>query len=132
MSQRNLGFHRDNNGPATRTMELPASDEVATSITGGNIRPRDGSGTLTFKADQVEAGDDVSRITLIYEADTALSGVTLEVDVKGIQLVDDDDNVKPDITLLQDEDDDLYGFVDEGTGTTSDPGLTLTEDWYRF
>ena len=58
---------------------LPAGTPVAaTSVTGGNIRPRAGSGTLTFKDDQVEAGDDVSRITLIYEAATALEDVTLD------------------------------------------------------
>ena len=63
---------------------------AATSVTGGNIRPRAGSGTLTFKDDQVEAGEDVSRLTLIYEAATALEDVTLEIEVSGIQLTDDD------------------------------------------
>ena len=58
---------------------MPNDPVPATSVTGGNIRPRAGSGTLTFKDDQVEAGDDVSRITLIYEAATALDDVTLTI-----------------------------------------------------
>ena len=85
-------------------------DTAATSVTGGNIRPRAGSGTLTFKDNQVEAGDDVSRLTLIYEAATALEGVTLTIEASGIQLTDDDVDVKPNITSLQQSAPGDYGY----------------------
>ena len=121
---------------------------AATSVTGGNIRPRAGSGTLTFKDDQVEAGEDVSRLTLIYEAATALEDVTLEIEVSGIQLTDDDVDVKPDITWLQGSTDGEYGFVSfsgtdsfprlgdlepaEGVTTISWSGLMFTEAGQKF
>ena len=41
--------------------------------------------------EQGEAGEDIRKITLTYKAGTPLSNVTLEIDVKGIVLVDDDD-----------------------------------------
>ena len=109
----------------TTTVGVLGAPEAATSVTGGNIRPRAGSGTLTFKTDQVEAGDDVD-LTLIYEAATALNNVTLEIVVNGIQLTDDDVNVKPDIASLQKGTAGDYGYV-SGSGTDSDPQLTLTD-----
>ena len=63
--------------------------ERVTTITGGEIHPRAGSGTMAFTnpADaQVEAGTRVSRLELTYTAATPLSGVQLEIDVAGIVL----------------------------------------------
>ena len=98
----------------------------ASKITGGAIHPEAGSGTLTIKDDQVEAGDDVSKITLIYEAATALEDVTLEIDVKGIQVADDDADEDPVITSLQDTTDDAYGFV-SGSVLDSAPDLAIAD-----
>ena len=47
---------------------------------------------MAFKDDQVEAGEDVSKLTLTYEAATALKGVTLTIVVSGIQLEPDEDD----------------------------------------
>ena len=69
---------------------------------------------MTFKDDQVEAGDDVSRLTLIYESATALDDVTLTIAVKGIQLTDDDENDNVDIVPLAKRNTD-YGVI-SGTG----------------
>ena len=71
----------------------PTTPLAATSVTGGNIRPRSRFWNDDVYEDdaQVEAGDDVSKITLTYEAATALEDVTLVIDVSGIQLTDDDD-----------------------------------------
>ena len=59
-------------------MELPVIPLPATSVSGAQIRPVAGSGTMAFTRPsdaQVEAGEDVSKLTLTYEAATALSGV---------------------------------------------------------
>ena len=67
---------------------------AATSVTGGKIHSQAGSGTMTMTTpsdNQVEAGDKISTITLVYKAATVLMDVDLAVDVKGIVLKDDDD-----------------------------------------
>ena len=67
---------------------------AATLITGGKLHSQAGSGTMTMTTpsdNQVEAGDKITTITLVYKAATVLMNVDLAVDVKGIVLKDDDD-----------------------------------------
>ena len=75
---------------------------------------------------QVEAGDDVSKITLTYEAATMLSGVTLAIEVGGIRLTAEDDETArdPAIGILQTGDPDGYGYV-SGSDIDSAPGLVV-------
>ena len=106
---------------------------AVTSVTGGQIRLIAGSGTMaiTRPSDaQVEAGDDVSKITLTYKAATQLSGVTLTIVVGGIELEPDEDDAAtrdPAIGILQQGDDDGYGYV-EGSDIDSSPTLALETD----
>ena len=61
-------------------------------ITGGRIHPEAGSGTMeiTVPSDnQVEAGENISAITLVYTSATTLLNVDLVVKVKGIVLEND-------------------------------------------
>ena len=52
----------------------------ATLVTGGRIHPQAGSGTMTMTTpsdNQVEAGDTISTITLVYKAATVLMDVAI-------------------------------------------------------
>ena len=76
---------------------------------------------------QVEAGEDVSKLTLTYEAATTLSGADLTIIVDGIQLVADEDDTAtrdPAIGALQMNDPDGYGHV-SGSDIPSAPALLV-------
>ena len=100
----------------------------ATSVSGAQIRPIAGSGTMAFtrpKDAQVEAGEDVSKLTLTYEAATTLSVAELTIIVDGIQLVADEDDTAtrdPAIGALQMNDPDGYGYI-SGSDIPSAPAL---------
>ena len=107
----------------------------ATTVSGGRVLPRAGSGTITMTPEKGEAGDDIRKITLTYEAGTPLSNVTLEIDVKGI-VVEDDDETKEKEELQGDIKKKVkYGYVDYSPktfspeqiiGTLSNSGTTIS------
>ena len=115
--------------PARTSGELGIA-RAATSVSGAQIRPIAGSGTIVFTRPsdaQVEAGEDVSKLTLTYEAATMLSRTTLRVLVDGIQLEEDPEDTAtrdPAIGALQMGDPDGYGYV-SGSDIPSAPGLTV-------
>ena len=78
----------------TRVPGQTAPIPPATLIAGGKIQSQAGSGTMaiTVPSDaQVEAGEKISTLTLVYKSATVLMDVDLAVDVKGIVLTDDPD-----------------------------------------
>ena len=87
-------------------------------VTGGEIHPEEGSGTIAFTNPsdaQVEASTRVTRLELTYTAATVLSDVQLEIDVAGIVL--DADKMLQSSTKPTGREDVGYGYV---TGTDSD------------
>ena len=107
-----------------------ATDPIpATSVSGAQVRPVAGSGTLAITKPsnaQVEAGDDVS-LTLTYEAATKLTDATLVIFVSGIKLVDDDLDTEEDPAIGPLADDpDEYGYV-SGSVIDSAPSLDLEQ-----
>ena len=102
-------------------------DEAATLVTGGEIHPQEGSGTIAFTSPsdaQVEAGTNLRTLALTYTASAAIGTVNLEIDVKGIVEVsgsaDPDDN-----KALQASDDRDYGHV---SGSDRDFVPVITDD----
>ena len=61
--------------------------------------------------EQGEAGDDIRKITLTYEAATPLSNVTLEIDVKGIVVQNDDETDETEVLHSDAANEDDYGYV---------------------
>ena len=116
----------------TATTTIPTDDSAgvtttnATTVSGGQILPQDGSGTITMDPEQGEAGDDIRKITLTYKAGTPLSNVTLEIDVKGIVMVDDDDTEETEELHDDVANDDDYGYVSHSATFT--PNQDLTDD----
>ena len=101
--------------------------EAATLVTGGEIHPQEGSGTIAFTSPsdaQVEAGTNLRTLALTYTASTAIGTVNLEIDVKGIVEVsgsaDPDDD-----KALQANDDGEYGHV---SGSDRDIVPVITDD----
>ena len=116
---------------------VPQTDEVtagagiaATLVTGGEIHPQEGSGTIAFTSPsdaQVEAGTNLRTLSLTYTASTAIGIVNIEVDVKGI--VEVSDSVDPeDDKALQTTDSGSadYGYV-FGSNPDIDPVITVND-----
>ena len=69
-----LGFHITRH-LSRQTREAGGESPAATLITGGKIHPQAGSGTMaiTVPSDaQVEAGEKISTLTLVYKSATVL------------------------------------------------------------
>ena len=73
--------------------------------------------------EQGEAGEDIRKITLTYEAATPLLDVTLEIDVKGIVVEDDDETDETEVLHDDIAKDDDYGYVTHSATFT--PSLTI-------
>ena len=113
----------------SRVVEGTAADPIkVTSVSGAQVRPVAGSGTLAITKPsnaQVEAGDDDVSLTLTYEAATKLTDATLVILVSGIKLVDDDLDTEEDPAIGPLADDpDEYGYV-SGSVIDSAPSLGL-------
>ena len=99
--------------PTVNTLLNAPGDLIpATTVSGGRVLPRAGSGTITMTPEQGEAGDDIRKITLTYEAGTPLSNVTLEIDVKGIVVEDDDETTETEELQGDLKKKVKYGYVD--------------------
>ena len=121
-------FTATTNIPTTVDTAVTPADAVdATTVSGGRILRQAGSGTITMDPEQGEAGEDIRKITLTYEAATVLSNVTLEIDVKGIVVEDDDDTDETEQLHDDVANDDDYGYVTHSANFTPTQTIPATQ-----